>query len=245
MQVFAMTQKGTLSKENEDRIIIGKTILSNGFFRCDNHSGVVAVADGVGGNNAGAIASHYVAYRLGDMLSTSKEFLESVNKELLALSESNSDYHKMATTLSGFTYIDSCISSFHVGNSRIYAILGGRYLKQLTEDDTALTYLLKSGKLSPEEVDTYQDNNEITACFGGGDSNLLDLAITDNCDARTLLLVTDGVHNFVSIDELEGIIQNEEHYFPICRSIVNKAEQNGSSDDISVVIINIDEFMEG
>ena len=52
MRIFALTQIGVNKDENEDRIIVGKTILTNGIFQCDNFSGVFAIADGVGGNNA-------------------------------------------------------------------------------------------------------------------------------------------------------------------------------------------------
>ena len=87
MKVFAMTQKGRLKFENEDRIIINKSILSSGAF-CDKvEKGIFAVADGVGGNNAGAVASHYLANRLCNLELISVETLSNINDDLIEYAE--------------------------------------------------------------------------------------------------------------------------------------------------------------
>ena len=59
-----MTQKGTLKDENEDRILINKSIISSGAFADKTQKGLFAIADGVGGNNAGAVASHFLVNKL-------------------------------------------------------------------------------------------------------------------------------------------------------------------------------------
>lgn len=59
MNIVAITQKGPNKAENEDRIILGKNIIAEGVFQTQLANGIIAVADGVGGNNAGAVASHY------------------------------------------------------------------------------------------------------------------------------------------------------------------------------------------
>ena len=64
MNIIAITQKGPNKAENEDRIILGKNIIAEGTFQTQLANGIIAVADGVGGNNAGAVASHYVAKQL-------------------------------------------------------------------------------------------------------------------------------------------------------------------------------------
>ena len=236
MQVYALSQKGMLHTENEDRIIVGRTILSCGVYHCDDHSGVVAVADGVGGNSGGAIASHFIANRLGDMKNLSTELLKSINEELIEFSNNNIGCSNMATTLSGIISCDNRISIFHIGNSRIFSLLNGKYLKQLTEDDTTLNYFIKAGKILPDDVDAYKDNNEITACFGAGNPELWRIKTADISDVKTLLLTTDGVHNFVSIDELEEVIAGKHDFMAVCNFITSKALENGSDDDISVVI---------
>ena len=236
LHIYAITQTGMHKNENEDRIVVGKTILSSGMFRCTNHTGVVAVVDGVGGNNAGGIASHFVANRIGDVTVCSKLFFEKINNDLITLSNSDSKLQNMATTLTGFLYNDSEIFCYHIGNSRIYSLQAGNYLRQLTEDDTTLNYLIKTGRIEPDNDCETVEKNEITACFGAGNPSLFDIKIYRIPDAQTFLFTTDGVHDFVSVDELEEILQSEESLYVCCNLIADRAVTNGSTDDISVVI---------
>ena len=101
MNIIAITQKGPNKAENEDRIIVGKNIIAEGILQSQLTNGIIAVADGVGGNNAGAVASHYVAKQLSTLNTVSENDLTRINEELLSLSLECSAYENMATTLSG------------------------------------------------------------------------------------------------------------------------------------------------
>ena len=237
MYVFAETRKGIGNNDNEDRIVVGTTILSNGIYRCESQTGAIAVIDGVGGNNAGGIASHFIANRLGEIETCSKQFFEHINNELINYSETNISCRNMATTASGIYRNDNEIYCFHIGNSRVYSILAGNYLKQLTEDDTTLNYLIKTGKLEPDSDLISIDKNEITSCFGAGNPSIFNIKINLISDAQAFLLTTDGIHDFVSIDELEKILQDEDCLSSCCSKIIDQAVENGSSDDLSVIIV--------
>ena len=89
MNIIAITQKGAGKTENEDRIVAGKNIIADGFFRTQDFCGAVAVADGVGGNNAGAMASHFVAGCLAALENVCVEAFSAINEDLLALSASS------------------------------------------------------------------------------------------------------------------------------------------------------------
>lgn len=106
MNIIAITQKGLNKAENEDRIIIGKSIVADGLFRTENTPEIIAVADGVGGNCAGAVASHFVAQRLTSLDKVSREVFLEINNDLLTLSSSRSGYENMATTLSGVAIVN-------------------------------------------------------------------------------------------------------------------------------------------
>jgi len=240
MNIYALTQKGIHKEENEDRVIIGKTILTNGIFQCVNYMGVLAIADGVGGNNAGAQASHFVANRIGELNEYSKESFEVINRDLIIKSNNSEHLNKMATTLSGIYYDGISAIYFHIGNTRIYALQCGGYLKQITEDDTTINYLIITGKLLPEDEDSFVDKNEIIACFGAGNENSFNIKIANILEIQTFLITSDGVHEYVSIDELEEIIQSDEDYSDVCKKIAEKAVLNGSHDDISVLIAYIE-----
>lgn len=243
MKIYAMTEKGEHC-ENEDRILINDTIVSAGTFEteCDGNL-KICVADGVGGNNAGAVASSFVCEHLKNIALSGKNDLVDINSKLLAKSTENENYNGMATTLSGICISNGKISSFHVGNTRIY-VFQGSYIKQITEDHTSVNWLVKTGKLSKKEAETYHRRNEITACFGGGNPSLINSLVFEErnealSNAKRIVLTSDGVHEYVSIDEMEDIL-NGESISPLqaCEEIINIAKTNGSNDDKSIVIID-------
>ncbi|MCD7763133.1 MAG: hypothetical protein LUI14_08015 [Lachnospiraceae bacterium] len=80
VKIVAVTQKGTNKQENEDRIVAGKSVIADGIFQTDISNGIIAIADGVGGNNAGAVASHFVASRLSSLERATLEGLPLLTK---------------------------------------------------------------------------------------------------------------------------------------------------------------------
>ena len=241
-KIYAMTEKGN-HNENEDRILINDTILSEGTLEteCDGEL-KICVADGVGGNNAGAVASSFVCENLKNTTSINKNSLLDINNQLLEKSVDDANYKGMATTLSGFCINDEKASSFHIGNTRIY-VFQGSYIKQITEDHTSVNWLVKTGKLSKKEAETYDRRNEITACFGGGNSALINSLVFEESNevlsnAKRIVLTSDGVHEYISIDEMEDIL-NDESLEPssMCNEILSIAKSNGSTDDKSIIII--------
>lgn len=238
-----MTEKGE-HVENEDRILINDTIVSVGTFETECNSNLkICVADGVGGNNAGTVASSFVCESLKTIVPSGKNDLVDINSQLLTKSTANANYNGMATTLSGICISDEKASSFHIGNTRIY-VFQGSYIKQITEDHTSVNWLVKTGKLSKKEAETYDRRNEITACFGGGNPALINSLVFEESNeallnAKRIVLTSDGVHEYVSVDELEDVLNNEAlEPISMCKEILNLAKANGSTDDKSIVIID-------
>lgn len=237
MNIVAITRKGINKTENEDRVIIGKNIVADGNFQTTFSSGVVAVADGVGGNNAGAVASHFIAQRLSSINEASQEEFGKINNDLLQLSGTRDDYSNMATTLSGISVYNNKIMLFSVGNTRVYLLQSGKYLKQLTSDDTTLNYLLATGQLTAEDAENFSRKNEITACFGGGDSRLLNIKCTPlDSLASPFIMTSDGIHDYLSVDQMEDIIAEHGLSFKACEALVSSARNCGSFDDVSVIL---------
>ncbi len=243
MKIYAMTEKGEHS-ENEDRILINGNIITKGFFEteCDENA-TVCVADGVGGNNAGAVASSFVCECLQNAVAINKNSLLDINNQLLEKSAGNANYKGMATTLSGIGIDHDNTIIFHIGNTRIY-VFQGSYIKQITEDHTSVNWLVKTGRLSQKEAETYDRRNEITACFGGGNPALINsLVFTEDNESlsyiKRMVLTSDGVHEYVSVDELEDVLNNESlEPLSMCNEILSIAKANGSTDDKSIIIIN-------
>jgi len=172
MKIYASTKLGAAKTENEDRVIINDTIICNGDYELETDKATVAIADGVGGNNAGAIASDFIAVKLSKTYSINKNVFVLMNTELIQKSKVDNELHGMATTLSGIAKTDKQISLFHIGNTRI-SVMQGNYLKQITEDHTTVNWLIKTGKITQSDAETYDKRNEITACFGGNNANLM------------------------------------------------------------------------
>lgn len=237
MNIIAITQKGLNKTENEDRIIIGKNLVADGLFWTANTPEIIAVADGVGGNCAGAIASHFVAKRLTSLDKISQEAFAEINQDLLTLSSSCPEYENMATTLSGIAIVDGIYCLFSIGNTRVYLLQSRKYLKQLTTDDTTLNYLLATGQLSAENANLIERKNEITACFGGGASHLFKIKFS-TIDALTspFMITSDGVHDYVPIDQIEEIIAEHGISIDTCKALIDAARSGGSQDDISIVL---------
>lgn len=236
MKIIAKTQKGLDKTENEDRIVIGKTVLSEGRFSGEINSGIIAIADGVGGQNAGAAASQFVSDRICKLNEISDETFRNINDELISVSESSEQQKGMATTLSGLFYSDRGAQLFSIGNTRVYVLQGKKYLKQLTTDDTTLNYLLATGQLSLLDAETFDRKNEITACFGGGTTSLFRIKI-QQFDSLTapIMITSDGIHDYVSIDQLEDIIAEYGMSEYACDVMIKTARENGSFDDASVI----------
>lgn len=237
MNVIAVTQKGLNKTENEDRIIVGKTIVAGGTLFSEIESGIIAVADGVGGHNAGAIASHFVSNKLSHLKEISVELLRTINEELIAISESTEGQKGMATTLSGICYAEGKPQLFSVGNTRVYLLQSRKYLKQLTTDDTTLNYLLATGQLTSEDADSFKRKNEITACFGGGSADLFKVKINYiEPLVAPVMITSDGIHDYVSVDQMEDIIEEHGLNEKTCFEMIQAARNNGSLDDASIII---------
>lgn len=242
-KIYAVTEKGN-HNENEDRILINDVIIYCGSYETECDGSIkVCIADGVGGNNAGAVASNFVCESLRDIDIIKKESLVSINSQLISKSVENPNYDGMASTLSGVLLNESNASLFHIGNTRIY-VCQVNYLKQITDDHTTVNWLLKNGKISKKDAEVYNKRNEITACFGGGNPSLINSLIFKECNeaifnAKKIIITSDGVHEYVSIDEMEEFF-NKEGTKPlvVCQEIINKAKVNGSEDDKSIIIIH-------
>ena len=237
MLVYACTQKGVNKAENEDRIVVGKSIIAEGTFSCEVNNGIIAVADGVGGNNAGYVASHFVASKLCTLRGTSSELFIDINNELIALSQTKSEFNGMATTLAGISLRPDCAELFYVGNSRVYSLQSGKYLKQLTKDDTTLNFLLETGQLSQQDADNFSRKNEITSCFGGGNAGIFKIKYSLVSPFNSPVLMTsDGIHDHLTVDNMEDIIAETGISMQTCNKMIEAARNNGSKDDISVVL---------
>lgn len=237
MRISAITRRGIGKPASDDRILIGGRVLCEEEFSAELPSICrIGIADGVGGNSGGAIAAQYVCEQLSEC-APELDAVTSVNDSLIALSRKTTGKEKMASTFSGiFPCADgSPHRLLHIGNTRVYAIQG-RYLKQLTDDMTSYNYFMALGRTEEAE---HCSRSEITACFGGGTKSLFKPQLTDFPFSGSVLITSDGVHDFADIDALEEIISSAQSDIEACRRIIAASVECGSEDDLSVLIAKI------
>lgn len=244
MKIFVCSKRGNGKNVCEDAAMVAGTVISNSYFEIQTEQTyTAAIADGVGGNAGGDCASRYVLEKLNKVSMADisveylKQFIEVVNKDLLHYASSSLGKENMATTLTGLIITPDSAYSFHVGNTRIYG-LQGSYLKQLTEDQTTYQWLLNIGEIETAEK---CNKNEITHCLGGGNTQYGSaVCVKENNTLslyKRLLLTTDGIHEYVSIDELEDFVSGEVSEITM-QMLLDKAKANGSLDDKTLIVID-------
>lgn len=244
MKIFVYSEKGNGKNICEDAAMVAGTIISDSYSEMQTEQAyIAAIADGVGGNAGGDCASRYVLDKLNDIsvadLSEEylKQFIKEINKELLCYASRIPGKECMATTLTGIIVTSDTCYMFHVGNTRVYG-LQGNYLKQFTEDQTTYQWLLNMGQT---EAAKKCNKNEITHCLGGGNEQYGCAVFAKKNDSlnmcKRLILTSDGIHEYVSIDELENFIIGEVSERTM-KLLVNKASAKGSLDDKTVIVID-------
>lgn len=247
MKITISVKRGIHKITSDDSAAVDNIICNDN--KCSVDKGecyFVGVADGVGGNAGGKEASLYLleqifenAYNAGDIKDV-RCFFEEMNGKLLTYADSLKDKKEMATTLTGLLFTNNTIYLIQSGNTRLYS-LQGNYLKQMTVDQTTYQRLICRGDFEAAEC---CNKNEIYGCFGGGDEKFVKSlrieSVFQDGFPRVVLITSDGVHEYVNIDDMEDIINAEIEDTEIAESLVCLAEKNGSPDDKTVVIIRKD-----
>ena len=236
--IYVATHVGKHHTVSEDTVLVGSHVLFETTATWpEPQNGFVCVADGVGGCRGGEKASRYVLralanYQPGKEMDL-RAFLTDINRRMIEEARSEGTTPDMATTMTGIYLEDGVCTLCHIGNTRAY-IRQGKYLKQITPDHTVYAWLMNSGQVEAAER---CNKNEITNCFGGSNPALLSKLYITECPPFSLALLTsDGVHEYVDLDTLETILLGEGSYEKKCEDILRKARENGSEDDLSVVI---------
>ena len=219
--------------------------------------GVYAVADGVGGQNSGEIASKNAMvgierfllenplenadglegkYRDNWLRSYFQRCLQKINSEIMIEASSDPVMDRMATTLV-LCYIDpESIYIVNMGDSRAYVLREGM-LTQLTEDHTYVNKLINAGTLTRSEARQHPQKNIITKALGSAKYTEPDFYRFDLHQGDRILLCTDGLHGELTDDEITGIVRKREDLNTICRLLVDAANEKGGNDNITVICI--------
>lgn len=244
MKITCYILTGSNKQECEDSAFFNGLLKENRIAECsDNTISCVGVTDGVGGNAGGRIASRYIAHQIcqTDFRSMTQQdlhaFVTDINANLINHAASTPDKSEMATTLTCVVAAKDGYYLIHAGNTRLY-VMQGSYLKQLTTDHTTYNWLIECGQYKAAED---CKKSEINCCFGGGSqqyaNRLVIEKVFDDFFPDTLILTSDGIHDFVSLDYMEDALSSSASDSEVAQIITDTARKNGSTDDTTVIIL--------
>jgi PPM family protein phosphatase len=209
---------------------------------------LVVVADGMGGHNAGEVASATavsVIEAAYDQMRTEpasqlKEALENANAAIHRKSFQNSETQGMGTTCTALLLQDGYAYSAHVGDSRIYLIRKDAiYL--MTEDHSAVMQLVKSGDLTLEEARHHPDKNIVTRCLGTRPQ--VEISAWPQPlpleDGDHFLLCSDGLYDQVQEDEIRTAVL-PRRAADACAELVRMAKERGAPDNVTVAVVGLE-----
>jgi len=205
-----------------------------------------AVADGMGGAQAGEVASKLAKAALEDTDSGSlsgservASLIQEANRRVYERSNADPAASGMGTTMTVALLEGGAVTFGHVGDSRAYLLRGGR-MEQLTEDHSLVNELLKSGKLSPEEAETHPQRSVITRAVGTDPDVDVETFTVDAHPGDVFLICSDGLTDMVDDEEIFAVL--DRHHGDLDRAakaLVAAANRGGGVDNITVVTFAI------
>ncbi len=205
----------------------------------------VAVADGMGGHAAGAVASKLAIDEMQKALAECREENRAADELRLALAAANSAVYKaseeqeayrgMGTTLVCAMLFSERYIAANIGDSRLYHYANGK-LTQITDDHSYVQMLIDHGSITAEQARFHPQRNIIMRAIGIDSLANADIFEHDWADGDMLLLCSDGLHGAVEEDEITAILANEETLAEKCAALVSAALLNGGRDNITVVL---------
>ena len=225
MKYAAKTITG-IRKQNQDAVFIPERGMI----------AIAAVADGMGGHNAGDIASA-LAIAPGTIRERLINAVNMANSAVYELSFSDEGYRGMGTTLVAAVLEEKRFIAANVGDSRLYHY-DGLHLKQITEDHSYVAQLAALGYITREEAARHPQRNIITRAVGTRPIERVDVFECAWEKGDKLLICTDGLYGELSEDELaDALGRSAEELQTACDALVERALKAGSRDNISAVII--------
>lgn len=232
------TNVGKLRKINQDYIYINNEPIGS----LDN---LYIIADGVGGHNAGEVASESAIDFFEKFIYETKEdetldlLVSAVvyaNDEVFKLSKTNKAYSNMGTTLLATTIKDNKIFIAHVGDCRLYGIRNNKIV-QMTSDHTYAMDLFKAGIITKEEAKNSKDSNVLTRAIGTDKNVKADALFCDIFKDDIFIMCSDGLSDMLTDDEIFEIASKNIPAEDKVENLIQKANDNGGKDNIAVIVI--------
>lgn len=261
VNVFGLSDVGRVRKNNEDNFVVcnlttGEVSLSPSLrnHRVGPRGTLFLVADGMGGEASGEVASQICATtvpkRLYDNLRSMpqvnesnfvlllREAIEFANQIIFQKAQTDSTYRGMGTTATAAVLCGTHLFVAQVGDSRAYVFRDGR-LTQLTRDQTYLNYLQEIGAEMPDDISKDSRRSILTQAVGSSESLDVKVTYTRVLQGDWLLLCSDGLYGMVEAPAIAGVLKADETPQVKCKTLVQLANENGGKDNVTVIVAEL------
>jgi protein phosphatase len=250
IEMVACSDTGRVRRNNEDAVFVNPRL------------GLAILADGMGGHNAGEVASNMVITALGSELehafrnlppylpaandrSRAHEVISDVilrtNAAIHMAAQNNPRFAGMGTTLVAVQFYDDKFVVAHVGDSRLYR-LRDDFLTRLTRDHSLLQEQIDKGMISPKEARFAPNRNLVTRALGVDPSVDIELNDYQVLPGDLYLLCSDGLNDMAEDNEIAAIMTAFSANLQLCaRQLVEMANEHGGRDNVSVILVKIRE----
>ena len=227
------THPGKVRRRNEDSYVLDPPLF--------------AVADGMGGAQAGEVASRLTAaafreFHEADRLPPDERLqaiIQEANRRIYDRAHADSDFSGMGTTVTAALLTGGRVTIGHVGDSRAYRIRNGE-LEQITDDHSLVGDLMRSGRLTPEEADAHPQRSVITRALGTDREVDVDTLAIEAEPGDLFLLCSDGLTTMVADDDILGILAAAPTLDDAARALVRAANTEGGEDNVTVVLFRVE-----
>jgi serine/threonine protein phosphatase PrpC len=248
LEAFGQTDVGRRRKLNEDNFLV------------DTEASLFAVCDGMGGHNAGEVASKLAIETLGAFIRRShkekeitwpygldvtlsfdgnriKTAIKLANKKVFKAADNREDYTGMGTTAVAAVINENLLTVGSAGDSRCYVLSGGKLL-QVTKDDSWVSAAWAEGILNPEEIERHPLRNVITKAVGAKEDIEIDVVERKLSPGDVVLICSDGLHSMIHDDKILEVLQPPPVSLEdgVAR-LIEAANEAGGKDNVSVVLV--------
>ena len=236
MKTFSKVDIGRKRDVNQDYVFVSDKPIGN-------LPNLLVVADGMGGHRAGDFASRFVVESLKEDLVSSTEdgpeamlrkAIQSANHKLREVARQDVRLEGMGTTLVAATVIEHTLYFANIGDSRLYLLNDD--IRQLSRDHSFVQEMVRLGGLNAEEAKHHPDKNIITRAIGAKEKVEFDFFEYRLKKGDIILMCTDGLSNMIEDEEMFRIVKSSRDIVEAVERLVERANDNGGSDNIGVVL---------
>ena len=232
-----------------DRGLNERRPLNEDAYLHDQERCIFAVADGVGGAEAGEVASQTAIEVLDEAFRHQTDGSDVEDLMELAIQRANASIHQMAQEHAKFSMMATTIVALHlkgnvatfghVGDSRLYRLTPDGQLHRETEDHSIVEEEVRAGRMTPEQAANHPSKNVISRALGAEQAVEVDMKTMEVDEGTEFLLCTDGITRHISDNELRQLLVINNDLEELCRELKRRCYERGAEDNLTAVVVRV------